>query len=121
MRSAISNHVIDILQGLSQKSSCSHKHAAALVYNKTIICTAYNDWDSVYPRTCHAEIACVNRYIRDQKRLRKSINFNKLTLVVIRYKRYKEDVSLNTLKDSEPCVQCENALSAMGIKRIIYS
>lgn len=115
MKSAFLEHVLNVLKIHSQKSTCLHKHAAALVDKNTIVAIGKNEWGN-RNATIHAEVACLNAYIHRQKRIGKDACLNRLTMVVIRYNE-----NLDQIQNSEPCEACVVFIRRMGLKRVIYS
>lgn len=102
---------IDNLKRIAITSNVNHKHAAALLYNKTDIVTyAINKYikKGIYFKTIHAEINLLHKI--------KNTKFSGLDIIVIRVNE-----NSNKLLNSRPCNNCIDILKSKGIRKVHYS
>lgn len=109
------NEIINILIHEAQKSECTYKHAALLLYNNKIVSIGYNRHvchvKDVQKRwTIHAEVDCL---VKLPRRLRPKCK--EMTMYVIRVDKEGH------LRLSQPCFKCNELIQKYTVKKVCYS
>lgn len=104
----------------AEKSTMQHRHGCVIVYNnKEIVAKGHNHMrctmENVF--SVHAEVEAVNK-LRQVMKTKSKDFVNKCTLYVVRIGKNSDNMSL---KMSQPCERCAQAIRSIGIPTVVYS